>query len=346
MRRIERRQRKVVVITGASAGIGRATVRRFASEGYDVGLIARGRDGLAAAAAEVEYAGQRALVLACDVADADAIENAAQQVEETLGPIDVWVNDAMVSVFSPIKKMTAEEFKRVTEVTYLGFVYGTLSALHRMLPRNHGTIVQVGSALAFRSIPLQSAYCGAKHAMHGFTESLRCELIHDKSNVHVTEVHMPAMNTPQFRWVKSRLPNKAQPVPPIYQPEVAADAIYFAATHRRRSLWVGAPTVASIIGNKIMPGILDHYLARTGYKSQQTSEPDQHDRPNNLWEPVDADGRGDYGAHGDFDRRAVAHRAELTLVKWRPNLQRAALGIAAVGAAMFATHLLISNGRA
>ena len=272
------------------------------------------------------------------------VENAAQQVEVTLGPIDVWVNDAMVSVFSPIKQMTAEEFKRVTEVTYLGFVYGTLSALRRMLPRDRGTIVQVGSALAFRSIPLQSAYCGAKHAIHGFTESLRCELIHDGSNVHVTEVNMPAMNTPQFKWVKSRLPNKAQPVPPIYQPEVAADAIFFAATHRRRSLWVGAPTVASIIGNKFIPGLLDHYLARNGYKSQQTSEPDEHARPDNLWEPVDANGRGDYGAHGDFDRRAAAHRIELELVKWRPTIQQAALGLAAAGAVTAMAYLLSTNG--
>ncbi len=336
-------QSKTAVITGASAGIGRATVRRFAAEGYNIGLIARGRDGLEAAATEVRQHGQLAIALPCDVADADAVEEAARRTEDELGPIDVWINDAMVSVFSPIKEMTAAEFKRVTEVTYLGYVYGTLAALHRMLPRDRGTIVQVGSALAFRSIPLQSAYCAAKHAINGFTESLRCELIHDGSRVHVTEVHMPAVNTPQFTWVKSRLPHKAQPVPPIFQPEVAADAIYFAAHHRRRSIWVGGPTVKAIVADKIAPGLLDHLLARNGYHSQQTDEPENPDRPNNLFQPVDADGRGDFGAHGDFDQRASSRSTELAVAKARPWLEAAAIGCAAIIAGTAAARYL-GNG--
>ena len=327
---------RTVVITGASAGIGRAAVRQFAAEGYDVGLIARGRDGLRAAAAEVREIGTRPLVVPCDVSDADAVEDAARRIEEELGPIDVWVNNAMLSVFSPIKEMTTAEFKRVTDVTYLGYVYGTLAALQRMLPRDRGTIVQVGSALAYRSIPLQSAYCAAKHAINGFTESLRCELIHDGSRVHVTEVHMPAVNTPQFTWVKSRLPNKAQPVPPIFQPEVAADAIYFAAHHRRRSMWVGGPTVKAIVADKIAPGLLDEYLAEHGYSSQQTDEPEDPARRNNLWAPVDDDGRGDFGAHGGFDARAHAYSAELALAKARPWLVRAVGAVAAVAAGMAA----------
>ncbi|HSU96341.1 MAG TPA: SDR family oxidoreductase, partial [Gemmatimonadaceae bacterium] len=245
---------EVVVITGASAGVGRATVRKFAQRGAHIGLIARGIDGLDGARRDVEACGGKALVFEVDVADADAVDAAASAVEGTLGPIDVWVNDAMTSVFSPFKEMTAAEFKRVTEVTYLGFVYGTMAALKRMLPRNRGTIVQVGSALAYRSIPLQSAYCGAKHAIAGFTDSIRCELIHDHSRVHITMVQMPALNTPQFGWVKSRLPNKPQPVPPIYEPEVAADAIFWAAHHRQREVWVGIPTIAAIVGNKFIPG--------------------------------------------------------------------------------------------
>ncbi len=240
--------------------------------------------------------------------------------------------------------MTPAEFKRVTEVTYLGCVYGTLAALHRMLSRDRGTIVQVGSALAYRSIPLQSAYCAAKHAINGFTESLRCELIHDGSNVHVTEVQMPAVNTPQFAWVKSRLPRKPQPVPPIFQPEVAADAIYFAATHRRRTIWVGGPTVKAIVADKIVPGLLDHYLARNGYESQETDEPDDPNRPDNLWEPVDAKGGGDYGAHGAFDDRAYTHSNELAIAKARPWLEKAAIGCAVVAAGAVAANYL-SNGR-
>src|SRR2546423_2043733 len=238
--------KRIVVITGASAGVGRATVRAFARQGADIGLLARGHDGLEGARRDVEAEGGRALTLTADVADAEQVEAAAERVERELGPIDVWVNNAMVSVFSPVKALKADEVKRVTEVTYLGVVYGTLAALRRMLPRDRGTIVQVGSALAYRGIPLQAAYCGAKHAIQGFTESLRCELLHDDSGVHVAMVQLPAMNTPQFDWVKSRLPREPQPVPPIYAPEIAADAIVWAAAHRRRELSIGGPTGAAI----------------------------------------------------------------------------------------------------
>jgi NAD(P)-dependent dehydrogenase (short-subunit alcohol dehydrogenase family) len=291
---------EVVVVTGASAGVGRATVRAFARRGARLGLIARGRDGLEGARREVEAAGGRALVLPADVAYADQVEEAAAAVEAQLGPIDIWVNNAMLSVFSPVKQMTAEEFKRVTEVTYLGFVYGTLAALKRMLPRNRGVIIQVGSALAYRGIPLQAAYCGAKHAVQGFVDSLRCELLHDGVKVRVTMVQLPALNTPQFGWVKSRLPRKARPVPPIFQPEVAAEAIYWAAHHDRREVYVGWPTVKAIVGNKLVPGLADRYLARTGYDAQQTGEPADLNRPDNLWDTVP----GDHGAHGVFDRWA------------------------------------------
>jgi NAD(P)-dependent dehydrogenase (short-subunit alcohol dehydrogenase family) len=298
---------EVVVITGASAGVGRATVRRFAREGASIGLIARGRDGLEAARREVEAAGGRALVLPADVADADQVEAAAAQVEEAFGPIDIWINNAMNSVFSPVKWLQADEVRRVTEVTYLGYVHGTLSALRRMLPRDRGTIVQVSSALAYRSIPLQSAYCGAKHAIKGFTESLWSELIHDGSHVHVTMVHLSAVNTPQFNWVRSRLPRHPQPVPPIYQPEVPAEAIHWAAHHRRRELTVGWPSVKAVLGEKVIPGLLDKYLARIGYDAQQTDEPVNPDRRDNLWESVP----GDAGAHGIFDHRASRHSFQL-----------------------------------
>ena len=307
---------EVVVVTGASAGVGRATAREFGKHGAAVGLIARNRERLETAKSEIEEAGGRALVLPLDVSDATAIETAAARVEEEFGPIDVWVNNAMTSVFSPIDQMTAEEFKRVTEVTYLGYVYGTLSALQRMRPRNRGTIIQVGSALAYRSIPLQSAYCAAKHAIAGFTDSLRCELVHHGSRVHVTMVQMPALNTPQFGWVKSRLPHKAQPVPPIFQPEVAARAIYFAAHTRRREVWVGGSTVAAIVGQKLFPGLLDVYLGKTGYAAQQHDGPEDPNRPNNLWESVP----GDYAAHGSFDNRASDSSAELWMDTHRWSL--------------------------
>ena len=316
---------EVVVITGASAGVGRATAQAFGRRGARVGLLARGRDGLEGAKAEVEAAGAKALVLPTDVSDAQAVEAAAGEVEERFGPIDVWVNNAMVSVFSPVKEMTAEEFRRVTEVTYLGTVYGTLAALKRMLPRNRGSIVQVGSALAYRGIPLQSAYCGSKHAIQGFTESLRSELIHDRSDVRLTMVQMPALNTPQFGWVRSRLPRKPQPVPPIFQPEVAAEAIVWAAQHRRNELWVGWPAVKAIVGNKLIPRELDYYLARTGYDSQQTDEPVDQDRKDNLWEPLP----GDHGAHGSFDNRANRRSYQ-----WWANTHRGGLALAGTALAM------------
>ncbi|MGE0060048.1 MAG: SDR family oxidoreductase, partial [Dehalococcoidia bacterium] len=260
---------RVVVVTGASAGLGRAIVREFAAQGDDIGLISRGMDGLMAAKAEVEASGSRATVVSADVAHPDEIERAADEIERELGPIDIWVNNAMVSVFSPVKEMQAEEYRRVTEVTYLGYVYGTQTALRKMLPRDRGTIIQVGSALAFRGIPLQSAYCASKHAVEGFTDSLRAELQHDKSNVKVRIVHMPAMNTPQFDWVRSRLSHKAQPVPPIYEPEVGARGVAWMADHDRDTLLVGWPTVATVWLNRLVPSLVDWHLARTGYSSQQ-----------------------------------------------------------------------------
>jgi NAD(P)-dependent dehydrogenase (short-subunit alcohol dehydrogenase family) len=327
------RNGRVVVVTGASAGVGRATVQAFAREKARIGLIARGQAGLQGAKRDAERLGGKALVLPVDVADADAVENAAAQVESEFGPIDVWVNNAMASVFSPIKEMTAEEFKRVTEVTYLGCVYGTLAALKRMLPRDSGHIIQVGSALAYRGIPLQAAYCAAKHAIQGFCDSLRCELIHDKSKVRLTMIEMPALNTPQFSWVKSRLPRKAQPVPPIFQPEVAAEAIVYASHHARREIYVGMPTVEAIVGNKIAPGLLDRYLARTGYDSQQHDGAEDPHRPNNLWEPVDAD--KDHGAHGAFDSRASSHSPQLWTTTHRGLLLGATVLMLATGIAGF-----------
>ena len=302
---------KTVVITGASAGVGRATAQAFAREGARIGLISRNRERLEAARSEVQRLGGEAMVLVADVADPEQLEQAASQVEQEFGEIDVWVNNAMTSVFSPFNEMTPEEFRRVTEVTYLGAVYGTMAALARMLPRNRGTIIQVGSALSDRSIPLQSAYCGAKHAMRGFTDSIRCELVHDKSRVHITMVQLPAMNTPQFSWVKSRLPNKPQPVPPIFQPEIAADAIVWASHHRRRELYLGMPTLMAMWGNKVCPGLIDRYLGRTGYKSQQTDQPEQPDRPSNLWHSVP----GAFTAHGNFDQRAKNSTIQLWFVK-------------------------------
>ncbi len=322
---------EVVVITGASAGVGRATVREFARRGAHIGLIARGRDGLEGARREVEEAGGRALVLPVDVADAGAVESAAAEVEREFGPIDIWINNAMVSVFSPVKEMTAEEFRRVTEVTYLGIVHGTLAALKRMLARDRGMIVQVGSALSYRSIPLQSAYCAAKHAVRGFTDSLRCELIHDGSKIRLTMVQLPALNTPQFDWTKSRLPRKAQPVPPIFQPEVAAEGIYWAAHQRRREVFVGGPTWQAILANKIAPGLLDHYLGKTGYEGQQTSETETPDKPNDLFEPLP----GDHGAHGRFDDRARKFSAQFWASKNRAALLLAA-AVATVACVLFA----------
>jgi NAD(P)-dependent dehydrogenase (short-subunit alcohol dehydrogenase family) len=325
-----------VVITGASAGVGRATAREFGRHGANVGLIARGKERLQAAKEEIEKLGGKALVLPCDVADAAAVQQAADATVREFGSIDVWVNNAMTSVFSPVEEMTAEEFKRVTDVTYLGVVYGTMAALRHMRPRDRGAIVQVGSALAYRSIPLQAAYCAAKHAIAGFTDALRCELIHQKSKVHLTMVQMPALNTPQFAWVKSRLPRKAQPVPPIFQPEVAARAIYFAAGHHRRELYVGRSTVFAILGQKVAPGMLDHYLGRTGYEAQQHDGAENPNRPNNLFEPVP----GDFAAHGAFDERASACSPELWL-----SVHRLWIGLGLLGAAGLAYRAMRNGSR-
>ncbi|MGH7510002.1 MAG: SDR family oxidoreductase [Gemmatimonadales bacterium] len=321
---------RVTVVTGGSAGLGRAIARAFGKRGAAVALLARGEDALAATQQEIRDFGGRALAMPTDVADAAAVEAAAVRVERELGPIDVWINNAMVSVFSPVKKMLPEEYQRVTQVTYLGYVHGTLAALHHMLPRDHGTIVQVSSALAFRGVPLQSAYCAAKHAIKGFSESLRTELLHDGSNVRVTVVHMPALNTPQFSWVKSRLPHRPQPVPPIFQPEVGAQAVVYAALHPgRRDLKVGISTLKAIWGNRIAPGLLDRYLARTGYESQQTDRPESADRPYNLWTPV----QGDYGARGDFNARARSWSPQLWLEEHRGLALLAAAVAGAAGAA-------------
>ena len=291
---------KVVVITGAGAGVGRATVEEFARQGYDVGLLSRDSDRLERAAGAVRSHGVRALPIPTDVADARAVEAAAARVESELGPIDVWVNVAMATVFAPVSKLTAEEFERGTRVTYLGQVHGTMAALRRMRDRNRGTIVNVGSALGYRSVPLQSIYCGAKFAIRGFTDALRSELIHDRLDVHLTMVDLPAVNTPQFDWALNKMGKKAKPVAPIYQPEVPARAIFFAATHRRREVWVGLPTVKAILANRIAPGLIDRYLAKAGYSGQLSDEPLGDDAPANLYEPVP----GDYGAHGRFDARS------------------------------------------
>ncbi|MGH9102217.1 MAG: SDR family oxidoreductase [Acidimicrobiales bacterium] len=303
---------QTVVVTGASAGIGRATAQLFGRRGDNVGLLARGEAGLQGAARDVQSGGGRALAVPTDVADHAQVKDAARRVEEALGPIDVWVNVAFTSVFAPFWEISPEEFRRVTEVSYLGFVHGTMVALEHMRPRDKGTIVQVGSALGSRSIPLQSAYCGAKHAINGFTSSLRTELMHEGSHVRITVAQMPAVNTPQFSWVLSRLPNDPQPVPPIYQPELAAEGVAFAADHpERKQYWVGDTTALTILANKFAAGLLDRYLARTGFKSQQTAQKAGPDRPHNLWEPVDGAGGGDHGAHGTFDEQSHDASPEL-----------------------------------
>lgn len=315
---------EVVVITGASAGIGRAAVRAFAERGAHIGLLARNPDGLEGARKEVEATGGKAIAIPTDVADHEQVEAAAARVEEEFGPIDIWVNDAMTTVFAPFKEISAQDYKRATEVTYLGTVYGTMAALKRMLPRNRGTVVQVGSALAYRAIPLQAPYCGAKHAIRGFTDSIRTELIHDKSKVHITMVQMPGLNTPQFDVCKTELPNHPMPVPPIYQPEIAADAIVWAAHHRRRETYVGASSVITILGNKVLPKLGDIYLGKTGYSGQQTNEPVSSDRPSNLYEPVP----GDHGAHGIFDDQAHAGSPQLWATKHRRLLALGGVGLA------------------
>jgi NAD(P)-dependent dehydrogenase (short-subunit alcohol dehydrogenase family) len=327
----------VIVVTGASGGVGRAVARRFAARGDRVALLARGEDGLEGAARDVRDAGGTPLPLAVDVADYDAVDGAAARIEDELGPIDVWINDAFSSVFATFMEIKPEEFRRTTEVTYLGYVYGTRAALDRMRLRNQGTIVQVGSALAYRGIPLQSAYCGAKHAIQGFTESLRCELLHQHSGVRVTMVQLPAVNTPQFDWVKSRLRHKAQPVPPIYQPEVAARGIVYAADHPgRREYWVGGSTAATLIANAVAPGLLDRYLARTGFASQQDKADRDLNQPANLWQPADGPGAPDHGAHGRFDNRATDRSPQLWASQHHGLIAAAGAGLLAAAASIAA----------
>ncbi|MEV4145839.1 SDR family oxidoreductase [Amycolatopsis sp. NPDC049691] len=324
---------QVVVVTGASGGIGRAVARAFGARHARVALLARGEKGLHEAAEDITGEGGTALELPTDVADFDQVEAAAERAEKELGPIDVWVNVAFTSVFAPFSEIGPDEFRRVTEVSYLGYVHGTMAALKRMKPRDRGTIVQVGSALAYRGIPLQSAYCGAKHAIQGFNESLRCELLHEGSHVRTTMVQMPAVNTPQFSWVLSKLPDHAQPVPPIYQPEVAARAVVHAADHpRRREYWVGGSTVGTLVANAVAPGILDRYLAKTGYKSQQTGDAKPADQPANLWAP--ADRTRDFGAHGEFDAKATPRSFQLWASRHHGLL-------AAGGSALAATALAV-----
>lgn len=324
------RKIRVAVVTGASAGVGRATARLLARRGIAIALLARGRVGLDAVAEEVRAAGSRPLPIEVDMADHEQVVAAGRRIEAELGPVDLWVNNAFSSVFAPFQETRPEEFRRAMEVTYLGYVHGTWVALSAMTPRDQGTIVQVGSALAYRGIPLQAAYCGAKHAIVGFTESLRCELRHERSRVRVTMVHLPAVNTPQFDWLLSRLPRHAEPVPPIYEPEVAARAIVGAADRPgRREYWVGTSTALTILGNRLVPGLLDRYLARTGYGSQQTGRPAGHDRPNNLWHPLDGPGGHDYGAQGGFTGRSHRHSPQAWLSRHRL--------VAAVGLAVTAT---------
>ncbi|MFC7527850.1 SDR family oxidoreductase [Actinoplanes sp. GCM10030250] len=331
---------RISVVTGASAGIGRAVARRLAARGDAVALLARGEEGLEKAAEDVRRAGGTALPISVDVADYAAVDDAAARVEKELGPIDLWVNDAFSSVFAPFEQITMDEFARTTEVSYLGYVYGTRAALTRMRPRDRGAIVQVGSALAYRGIPLQSAYCGAKHAVQGFTESLRVELLHEKSNVHVTMVQMPAVNTPQFRWVLSRLPREAQPVPPIYQPEIAAKAVLYAADHpKRREYWVGGSTALTLAANAVAPGLLDRYLARQGYDSQQTGDSRDPREPANLWSPADGKDGSDAGAHGEFDDQAKSRSAQLWASQHHGLLASVAGGLlVTAGAAWAATR--------
>jgi NAD(P)-dependent dehydrogenase (short-subunit alcohol dehydrogenase family) len=321
---------RVVAITGASSGVGRATAREFARTGATVGLLARGEQGLEACAREVRSLGGRPVVLSGDVADADHVQRAAERLEREHGPVEVWVNNAMSTVFGEVQEITAEEYRRVTEVTYLGVVYGTLSALRAMLPRDRGVIVQVGSALAYRGIPLQSAYCAAKHAIQGFTESLRCELMHRSSGVRVTMVQLPALNTPQFEVVRARVRRHPRPVAPIYQPEVAARAILAAADHpARREWWVGGSTAFSVMGNAVAPGAADRYLARKGYEAQLAADPIPPDRPDNLFAPVP----GDHGARGRFSAESTERSGQWDLTRHRCLLGAAGVASLLAGAA-------------
>lgn len=325
------------MITGASAGVGRATALRFAREGAQIALVARDEERLAQAVEEVREAGGKAIVCLADVADPDAMEAAAEETEQKFGPIDVWVNAAMATVFSPFAEIEPAEFKRATEVTYLGCVHGTMAALRRMKERDRGTIVQVGSALAYRSIPLQAPYCGAKHAIVGFTDSLRSELIHDKSHVKLSMVHLPAVNTPQFDWGRNKMAHRPQPLPPIYQPEVAAEAIHYASLHPRREFWVGGSTAKAIVGQRLIPGILDHYLARKAYDGQQTQQV-RMNRSDNLYTTAE----GNWGSHGRFDKRARRRSGSLWLSKHRNML---GIGLLAGVAAATLAMRLRQNGR-
>ncbi|MFJ8535308.1 SDR family oxidoreductase [Streptomyces sp. NPDC093591] len=330
---------RAVVVTGASGGVGRAAALAFAARGDRVALLARGREGLAGAADEVQRAGGEALVVSVDMADAKAVDDAAQKVVDTFGRIDVWVNNAFAGIYAPFTEITPDEFRRVTEVTYLGYVFGTRAALHHMLPRDRGTIVQVGSALAYRGIPLQSAYCGAKHAIQGFNESLRCELLHEGSRVRTTMVQLPAVNTPQFEWVLNRLPGRARPVAPVYQPEVAARAIVHAAGHgRRREYWVGGSTAATLMANAVVPGLLDRYLARTGFEAQQ--DEGEQLGPGNLWTAADGARGRDFGAHGRFDEESHRGSSQEWLSRNRGRMGQALTVGAGVLAARRLTRLL------
>ena len=321
-----------VVVTGATGGVGRAVARAFGARGARVALLARGDEGLAAAADDVREAGGEPLPLSVDMSTVDEVEAAAAKVEQELGPVNVWVNTAFTAILARFTDISPDEYRRVTDVTYHGYVYGTMAALKYMRPRDRGTIVQVGSALAYRGIPLQTAYCGAKHAIQGFTESLRCELLHENSKVRVTMVQLPGVNTPQFSWALVRLPRRPQPVPPIYQPELAARGILYAADHpRRREYWVGTSTALTIAANAIAPGLLDRYLARTAFDAQQTEKPTTEHDPVNLWEPADTD--TDFGAHGRFDSRAHGRDPQLWASQHHSTVLLAAGALATVATA-------------
>jgi short-subunit dehydrogenase len=325
------RRPEVVAVTGASAGVGRAVAHAFARRGAQVALLARDADGLAAAAAEVEELGGRALALPVDVADAEAVERAADAVEAQLGPLDVWVNDAMATILAPLHATRADEFERATRVTYLGTVHGTMAALSRMRRRDRGAIVQVGSALAYRAIPLQAAYCGAKFAIRGFTDSVRTELLHERSRIWISMVQLPAVNTPQFEWCLTRMPRHPQPVPPIFQPEVPAEGVYWAAHHRRRELWIGHSTIKAILASYLAPSIADRYLARNGYGSQQMDEvPVPPDRPANLFSPV----AHVAATHGRFDDKAISRSPQLWLATHRDALLAGAASAIAAAVAV------------